>query len=86
MFCPDCGAWNRSAAATCARCTQPLPDVPSAPTEQPDDEITLVRRATGTRSLNVHVGVKSGAWASTSSSESFDACTASSAIAFSLGT
>lgn len=49
MFCPDCGAWNRSAAASCARCAQPLPDVPSAPTEQPDDEITLVRRATGSR-------------------------------------
>jgi eukaryotic-like serine/threonine-protein kinase len=49
MFCPDCGSWNRATAAECARCASPLPEVPTAPAERPDEEITLVRRAAGAR-------------------------------------
>jgi eukaryotic-like serine/threonine-protein kinase len=49
MFCPDCGTWNRAHAAECARCVSPLPDVPTAPFEKPDEEITVLRRATGSR-------------------------------------
>src|SRR3712207_2201571 len=49
MFCPDCGTWNRAMAAECGRCGSVLPDLASAPLEQPDEEITLVRRALGGR-------------------------------------
>ena len=49
MFCPDCGTWNRAMAAECGRCRSVLPDLASAPLEQPDEEITLVRRALGGR-------------------------------------
>jgi serine/threonine protein kinase len=49
VFCPDCGTWNRAHAAECGRCGAPLPDVPTAPFEKPDEEITVLRRATGTR-------------------------------------
>lgn len=49
MFCPDCGTWNRSSAATCSRCSTKLPEV-SAPThEKPDEEISQLRHATGSR-------------------------------------
>lgn len=48
MFCPDCGTWNRSSAATCSRCTTRLPDL-GAPFEKPDEEITQLRHATGSR-------------------------------------
>src|SRR5918999_4081944 len=49
MFCPDCGTWNRALAAECGRCGSVLPDLASAPLEQPDEEISLVRRALGGR-------------------------------------
>src|SRR3954467_6888397 len=49
MFCPECGTWNRASAATCTRCDMALPDVVSAPFEQPDAEISKLRRATGSR-------------------------------------
>ncbi|HEX5408998.1 MAG TPA: serine/threonine-protein kinase [Gemmatimonadaceae bacterium] len=49
MFCPDCGTWNRNAAATCARCSAELPELPDAPHEKPDDDLDLVRRSTGGR-------------------------------------
>jgi serine/threonine-protein kinase len=49
VFCPDCGTWNRAHAAECGRCGGALPDVPTAPFEKPDEEITVLRRATGTR-------------------------------------
>src|ERR687885_1710044 len=49
MFCPDCGTWNRAMAAECARCGSVLPDLAATPLEQPDEEISLVRRALGGR-------------------------------------
>ena len=49
MFCPECGTWNRAHAATCSRCGGPLPVVAGTPVEKPDDEITALRRATGSR-------------------------------------
>jgi eukaryotic-like serine/threonine-protein kinase len=49
MFCPACGTWNRAASATCQRCNDPLPELERAPFERPDEEITRLRRATGTR-------------------------------------
>jgi serine/threonine-protein kinase len=47
MFCPACGTWNRAASAACQRCNEPLPEL--TPFEQPDEAITRLRRATGTR-------------------------------------
>ncbi|HKH94811.1 MAG TPA: serine/threonine-protein kinase [Gemmatimonadaceae bacterium] len=49
MFCPECGTWNRALAASCSRCSSVLPEVAAPPTERPDEEITALRRATGTR-------------------------------------
>ena len=49
MFCPECGTWNRANAARCTRCTQDLPDVVGAPGERPDEELSALRRITGTR-------------------------------------
>jgi serine/threonine-protein kinase len=49
MFCPECGTWNRANAATCSRCTAALPSVSGLSTEKPDDEITALRRVTGSR-------------------------------------
>ncbi len=49
MFCPDCGTWNRAHAAQCSRCTAALPEVVGPPIEKPDDDITALRRATGSR-------------------------------------
>src|SRR5262252_3018685 len=49
MFCPGCGTWNRASSATCSRCGEPLPELDRAPFERPDEEITRLRRATGTR-------------------------------------
>jgi serine/threonine protein kinase len=49
MFCPECGTWNRAHAATCSRCSASLPVVAGTPVEKPDDEITSLRRATGSR-------------------------------------
>jgi serine/threonine-protein kinase len=49
MFCPDCGTWNRAAAARCTRCDTSLPDLPDAPVDKPDEELDVLRRATGGR-------------------------------------
>ena len=49
MFCPDCGTWNRALAASCSRCSMGLPEVAGTPIERPDDEISALRRATGSR-------------------------------------
>ena len=49
MFCPDCGTWNRGSAVICARCSHELPEVSDAPTEKPDEEMDLLRRAAGGR-------------------------------------
>jgi serine/threonine protein kinase len=49
MFCPDCGTWNRAAAARCVRCGARLPEVVAPPVEAPDEELTALRRATGNR-------------------------------------
>ena len=49
MFCPECGTWNRALAASCSRCSSALPEVAGPPTEKPDEEITALRKATGTR-------------------------------------
>ena len=49
MFCPECGTWNRALAASCSRCSGALPEMAGPPIEKPDEEITSLRRATGTR-------------------------------------
>ena len=49
MFCPSCGTWNRTAAIACSRCKAALPELRERPTEQPDAELSGVRRATGGR-------------------------------------
>lgn len=49
MFCPDCGTWNRSAAARCTRCGIPLPEVAAPPADIPDEELRDLRRITGNR-------------------------------------
>jgi serine/threonine protein kinase len=49
VFCPDCGTWNRSTAATCSRCSTRLPDVAAPTHEKPDEEISQLRHATGSR-------------------------------------
>ena len=49
MFCPDCGTWNRTSAARCTRCDHVLPEVAGAPGEKPDEELTQLRRITGSR-------------------------------------
>jgi len=49
VFCPDCGTWNRNSAATCSRCSSKLPEVSAPSFEKPDEEITQLRHATGSR-------------------------------------
>lgn len=49
MFCPECGTWNRAAAARCTRCGVPLPEVAAPPLDVPDDELRALRQATGNR-------------------------------------
>lgn len=49
MFCPECGTWNRAAAAKCTRCTAVLPEVSAPPLDIPDDELRELRHATGNR-------------------------------------
>ena len=49
MFCPDCGTWNRARAVRCTRCTGELPEIADAPRERPDEELTALRRLTGSR-------------------------------------
>src|SRR5437868_7020683 len=47
MFCPECGTWNRAAAAACASCTIALPLDVQEPSELPDAHIGALRQATG---------------------------------------
>ena len=49
MFCPECGTWNRAAAAQCIRCGVALPEVSAPPIDVPDEELQELRRATGNR-------------------------------------
>jgi serine/threonine protein kinase len=49
MFCPECGTWNRAAAARCVRCGVPLPEVSAPPLDIPDAELQELRQATGNR-------------------------------------
>src|SRR3712207_3795738 len=49
MVCPECGTWNRGSAAHCARRRRALPERPDAPPQPPDEELGLLRRATGGR-------------------------------------
>ena len=49
MFCPECGTWNRAAAARCTRCGVPLPDVTAPPIDIPDEALRELRVATGNR-------------------------------------
>ncbi len=49
MFCPECGTWNRARALQCTRCATALPELAGAPAERPDDELTSLRRITGSR-------------------------------------
>jgi len=49
VFCPDCGTWNRSNAAACARCNAPLPEIAGPAIEKPDEEISRLRQVTGSR-------------------------------------
>ncbi len=49
MFCPSCGNWNRTSAVTCVRCKVDLPEVSGGPSEQPDAELSALRKATGGR-------------------------------------
>ncbi len=49
MFCPECGTWNRAAAARCTRCSGALPEVSAPPFDIPDDELRELRLATGSR-------------------------------------
>jgi serine/threonine-protein kinase len=49
MFCPDCGTWNRAEAPRCLRCEKPLPDLDGSRPEQPDAEISTLRKVTGDR-------------------------------------
>ncbi len=49
MFCPECGTWNRAAAARCTRCGALLPEVSAPPIDIPDEELRGLRQATGNR-------------------------------------
>lgn len=62
MFCPDCGTWNRASSMSCVRCRVELPDVPDAPSAKPDEEMDLLRRATGGR-YKVHRRIGGGGMA-----------------------
>ena len=54
MFCPDCGTWNRSAAARCVKCSGLLPEAPGKRSEPPDPAISALRKATGGRYQVMH--------------------------------
>src|SRR5690348_6649395 len=54
VFCPQCGTWNRASSAVCVRCTDPLPELARPAFEQPAEEITRLRRATGNRYRVLH--------------------------------
>ena len=64
MFCPDCGTWTRAALPRCTRCDGALPELPAPPPDdQPDEELTTLRRATGNR-LAIERRLGSGGMAS----------------------
>jgi serine/threonine protein kinase len=54
VFCPQCGTWNRASSAVCVRCTDALPELARPPFEQPAEELTRLRRATGNRYRVLH--------------------------------
>src|SRR5436305_321295 len=54
VFCPQCGTWNRASSAVCVRCNDALPELDRAPFEQPAEELTRLRRATGNRYRVLH--------------------------------
>ncbi len=54
MFCPDCGSWNRSAAARCLRCSELLPVMANKNSQPPDPAITALRHITGGRYSIMH--------------------------------
>ena len=54
MFCPDCGSWNRSAAARCLRCSELLPVLTNKSSQPPDPSITALRHLTGGRYSIMH--------------------------------
>ncbi|HET7565738.1 MAG TPA: serine/threonine-protein kinase [Gemmatimonadaceae bacterium] len=62
MFCPDCGTWNRGAAVSCTRCGTALPELTDAPSEKPDEELDLLRRAVGAR-YTIHRRIATGGMA-----------------------
>src|SRR4029078_8919378 len=47
VFCPDCGTWNRARGVRCVRCNADLPELSDAPRERPDEELSALRRLTG---------------------------------------
>jgi serine/threonine protein kinase len=49
VFCPDCGTWNRTEASRCNRCDGVLPELTGVQREQPDPEISALRKITGDR-------------------------------------
>jgi serine/threonine-protein kinase len=49
VFCPDCGTWNRTEASRCTRCEKTLPELGDVRAEQPDAEISVLRKVTGDR-------------------------------------
>jgi serine/threonine-protein kinase len=49
MFCPECGTWNRAAAAACSSCSVTLPADVQEPSELPDAHTGALRQATGNR-------------------------------------
>jgi serine/threonine-protein kinase len=49
VFCPECGTWNRTRAVQCLRCTADLPELLSTTAEQPDTELSALRKASGGR-------------------------------------
>ena len=62
MFCPDCGTWNRASAPRCTRCSGTLPELSGAPDERPEEELDLLRRATGGR-YRIHRKIGTGGMA-----------------------
>jgi serine/threonine-protein kinase len=49
VFCPDCGTWNRARAVRCLRCQHDLPEIVNGPRDRPDEELSTLRRLTGSR-------------------------------------
>jgi serine/threonine-protein kinase len=49
MFCPECGTWNRGAAAACTSCAATLPQDAQVSEQPPDAHLSALRQATGNR-------------------------------------